>query len=131
MIEEWRKHPDYPYHEVSNFGEIRVTVKLNKFARDPGTILAGTYSAKGYRQVRILDKYNVPMLCWIHRLVLETFIGPAPEGLQTRHLDGNPRNNRLDNLCWGTPKENQADRALHGTDNKGERNPMYKHGWYM
>jgi hypothetical protein len=30
-----------------------------------------------------------------------------------RHLDGNPKNNRLENLAWGTYKENAQDRELH------------------
>ena len=51
----------------------------------------------------------------VHRLVLEAFVGPCPEGMECRHLDGNPGNNRLDNLAWGTPKENFADSMRHGT----------------
>jgi hypothetical protein len=62
----------------------------------------------------------------ICRLVLEAFAGPCPEGMECRHLNGNKCNNSLDNLCWGTPKENQADRIAHGTSNRGERNPQAK-----
>lgn len=57
----------------------------------------------------------------IHRLVLETYIGPCPPGMIGRHLNGNNQDNRLENLCWGTPKENQQDRIRHGTSNRGER----------
>ena len=32
-----------------------------------------------------------------------------------RHLDGNPHNNRLDNIVWGTVVENEADKVRHGT----------------
>jgi hypothetical protein len=35
--------------------------------------------------------------------------------MQCRHLDGDPANNRLDNLRWGTPIENAQDRKRHGT----------------
>lgn len=58
---------------------------------------------------------------WVHRLVLETFIGPNPPGLECRHRDGDPTNNRLENLVWGTRVENQHDRKRHGTDNSGVR----------
>src|SRR5271166_1685861 len=44
-----------------------------------------------------------------HTLVLLTFVGPCPEGYECRHLDGNPANNRLRNLAWGTRLENAAD----------------------
>lgn len=58
----------------------------------------------------------------IHRFVLECFEGPCPEGMQCRHLDGDPTNNTLSNLKWGTPKENMRDRDLHGTTARGSRN---------
>jgi hypothetical protein len=51
---------------------------------------------------------------YVHRLVLEAFIGPCPDGMECRHLDGDPGNNRLENLCWGTPQQNADDRILHG-----------------
>ena len=56
----------------------------------------------------------------VHRLVLESFVGPRPPGYQGRHLDSNPANNRLDNLAWGTPKENSLDRIPAGTFHVGE-----------
>jgi len=58
----------------------------------------------------------------LHTLVLTAFSGPAPSGMQCRHMDGDPDNNRLDNLQWGTPLENAADRDRHGTTARGERN---------
>ncbi len=58
----------------------------------------------------------------VHRLILETYVGLCPKGMETRHLDGNPANNHLDNLCWGTPKENMGDRDLHGRTGRGELN---------
>lgn len=65
----------------------------------------------------------------IHKLVLETFIGPCPNNMECRHLDGNRQNNQLSNLKWGTKKENQNDRKRHGTDNDGERNGSSKLTW--
>lgn len=57
----------------------------------------------------------------VHRLVLEAFVGPRPEGAQACHGDGDRTNNRLTNLRWGTPAENAADRDRHGTTARGER----------
>lgn len=45
----------------------------------------------------------------VHSLVLEAFTGPCPEGMEARHLDDNPTNNRLENLVWGTRSENSQD----------------------
>jgi hypothetical protein len=36
----------------------------------------------------------------IHCLILETFVGPCPEGMEARHLNWNTRDNRLENLAW-------------------------------
>lgn len=57
---------------------------------------------------------------YVHRLVLEAFVGPCPPGLQCLHGDGNPGNNHLDNLRWGTPLENSEDARRHGTLPMGE-----------
>ena len=62
----------------------------------------------------------------IHRLVLEAFVGPCPEGMEGCHEDGNRFNNRLDNLRWDTRSNNHKDKHKHGTDASGERNPQAK-----
>jgi hypothetical protein len=63
----------------------------------------------------------------VHRLVLLAFVGPCPEGMESRHLDGDPGNNRLDNLAWGTPEENREDNRRLGRYSGGRRNRMYTH----
>ena len=50
-----------------------------------------------------------------HQLVALAFIGPRPKGQQVRHLDGNPQNNALSNLAYGTGSENVHDSLEHGT----------------
>lgn len=47
-------------------------------------------------------------------------MSPRPDGCESRHLDGDGANNRLDNLCWGTPRQNTADKRRHGTMSRGE-----------
>ncbi len=51
----------------------------------------------------------------VHVLMLRTFVGEKLPGQQTRHLDGNRSNNRLENLAWGTAWENSQDAKRHGT----------------
>ena len=58
----------------------------------------------------------------IHRIVLETFVGPCPVGMESRHFpDRDPTNNAIGNLQWATRQTNFADKILHGTDSRGER----------
>lgn len=63
----------------------------------------------------------------VHRLVLTAFVGPCPEGMECRHLDGDAANNRLSNLCWGTREENIADSKRNGVYTNKPRNRMYSH----
>jgi hypothetical protein len=51
----------------------------------------------------------------IHRLVLELFIGPCPDGMEACHNDGNRINNFAYNLRWDTHAENIRDSVRHGT----------------
>lgn len=64
---------------------------------------------------------------FVHRLVLEAFVGPCPPGKQACHFpDRDTKNNHITNLRWGTPKENGRDREFQGTLFFGERNPRSK-----
>lgn len=62
--------------------------------------------------LRVGDRYSTFQ---VHRLILEAFVGPCPAGMEACHNDGNPINNRLDNLRWDTHISNMQDMARHGT----------------
>jgi hypothetical protein len=51
-----------------------------------------------------------------HVIVCETFHGPRPHGMEVAHENGNPSDNRPENLAWKVPVANVADRWRHGTD---------------
>lgn len=58
----------------------------------------------------------------VHRLVAMTYLPqPAPEQQVVRHLDGDPSNNNVWNLAWGTHKDNEADKRRHGRTLAGEK----------
>lgn len=65
----------------------------------------------------------------VHRALLETFVGPRPHGMVTRHLDDVKRHNYLGNLCWGTVAENSADAMKHGKVASGLRNGAHTKPW--
>lgn len=76
--------------------------------------LKGETDRNGYHRCSIdVDGHR----CWkkFCVLVLETFVGPRPGDLLVRHLDGNPANDALENIAWGTASENQMDAVRHGT----------------
>lgn len=118
MDEIWKGIPGFTgSYEVSNCGRVRslsrqVQCKDGAFRTFHGRILKPWRSVGGYNQVYLPGRK--PKL--VHRLVLEAFVGPAPEGTECRHLDGDKENNRLDNLQWSTHVENERDKKAHGTD---------------
>ena len=63
----------------------------------------------------------------VHRLVLLAFIGPCPDGYDSRHYpDQTKTNNRLENLSWATKPSNMADKKENGTYLRGETNGLAK-----
>ncbi len=80
---------------------------------------------KGYRTVSLMGDTGARHYM-VHVLVLTAFLGPKPIGMQGCHGDNNRENNQLLNLRWDTPKNNQADRAIHGTRQVGVDHPRSK-----
>lgn len=62
----------------------------------------------------------------VHRLVLQTFVGPRPQGHWCCHNNGKATDNRLENLRWDTPKGNSSDAKRHGTQVRGSRHGFAK-----
>jgi hypothetical protein len=120
--EEWRPIPLYPDYEVSSYGQVRSVPRkgatkgkvLALFPNSESDYLYVTIS-KNTSLIRAQVKFPV------HFLVLLTFVGPRLLSEECRHLDGNPKNNRVENLRWGTRSENNLDRVAHGTHPQAAR----------
>lgn len=115
--EERRVIASNPAYTISNLGVVRRGEKI---------IGRGKQTKWGYMQVHLRGVGCDGRQALVHRLVLEAFIGPCPHGHECRHLDGNPGNNRLDNLAWGTPTENGEDKFRHGRVRLGDDHPEVK-----
>lgn len=91
--------------EVSDRGEVR-TVEGHK-------PLVGYLTWHGYRKLA-LRKDGIRHRFYLHDLVLSAFDRERSPGEICRHLDDVKLNNRLENLRWGTPSENQRDAVRNG-----------------
>lgn len=96
----WKKHPDYDC-EVSFMGQVRSTIT--------GKILSA-FENKGRGQkkyIRVTVRKNKkPIKEYVHRLVAQTFLDRPHGKNQVDHIDGDTKNNSLDNLQWVDGREN-------------------------
>lgn len=107
---------NFPGYRVANSGQVW-SDKTHRWLRP---YLNGC----GYYYVKLNDRKNHA----IHRLVLETFVGPCPDGMEGCHDDGDRTNNQISNLRWDTKSENRKDAIEHGTAKymPGENHPNAK-----
>ena len=106
MNEEWKWIKGFEnQYQASNLGRIK-SFKVNK----KGTIMTGSVLKDGRIRVNLNgQKYLV------HRLVLMAFCPEleTEENCLVLHKDGDPTNNMLENLKWGSYKENANDELMH------------------
>jgi len=104
---------NFPGYAVSNDGRVfgcRTNMGFGKWKQ-----LTPSPDAKGYLGLTLTNGPKVRRKARVHRLVAEAFL-PNPKCLPcVRHLDGNPENNKVGNLSWGTYRSNERDKIRHGT----------------
>lgn len=126
-MEVWKPVPDCQNYEASNLGRIRSIDRIQpvgfRLHRYKGKILAQVVgNPHGHLKV-MMRRDGQHCLRWVHHVVAEVFIGTRPHGLLVLHNDGDPANNRSDNLRYGTQVENMADMVKHGNVRLGSRHP--------
>jgi hypothetical protein len=125
---QWRPIPDFPAYRVTEEGRLLTCWGRGGSRRrltDQWREVVGDTCHAGHRKVTLYAGDGRRRRVMLAALVLEAFIGPAPPGKPwSLHGDGNPANNRLDNLRWGTPADNGGDMVRHGNSRRGERSPQ-------
>lgn len=120
--EQWKDVIRYEgLYQVSDMGRIkRVAPGKGAIANK---ILRTTPDNFGYLRVTLYNNIKKKNLR-IHRLVLEAFVGPCPDGMESCHNDGNTSNAVITNLRWATHASNLDDKKQHGTqtDQSGSYN---------
>lgn len=107
MDEKWWYISGIPYYMVSDMGRVW-SEKRQQFLK-----------------VKPMDNHGHLGVClsvdgrsyyeYIHRLMAKAFIPNPNDRPVVRHLDGDPGYNTIDNLAWGTQRDNWYDSVLHGT----------------
>lgn len=118
MREIWKTIQGYEAYEVSSLGNVRRSVSANYPA---GRKLREQKCKAGYCRVT-LSKDGAAKKFLVHRLVAFAFHGdPSATNFHASHLNGNPSDNRADNLAWKAPSDNNLDKRQHGTIQRGEK----------
>lgn len=119
MKEIWKDIPGYDgLYQVSTLGRVRSvsheTYWIDKNGHKRAYIKKGRMlkinvdnRGKGYQRVRLHQtKIDVNCSPCVHRLVAITFIPNPEKKPQVNHIDGDTRNNNVNNLEWATSSEN-------------------------
>lgn len=114
--ERWRAIPGRDGYQVSDMGRVRsvdreVRHRNGTVQHRRGQIVRAFPIPRGY--LAVFTGGRLPS-AYVHRLVLEAFVGPCPAGMQCLHGNDDPSDNRLVNLRWGTPVENAQDMVSRG-----------------
>lgn len=124
--EVWRAVPGYEgVYEVSNMGRVRSLLRrvdaegVTGGPRHYKSRVLRPGVVRGYESVRLSTQEGYASFK-VHTLVLLAFKGPKPHGLVCRHLNGVKRDNRPENLEWGTHAENGEDAVRLGEKPRGE-----------
>lgn len=126
---EYRDVPGFPGYRVGDDGSVW-TQRISG---------RGSHNMGAWRPLKLkpIGRYNhlYVTLCgpsghknkFVHRLVLEAFIGPCPDGKEGCHFPNrDPSNNNIDNLRWDTRQSNRDAMLVHGTRANGVRHGSAK-----
>ena len=116
MIEAWLPVVGYEgLYEVSDLGQVRgVNRRDARGRRWRGRILRQGVRDGGHQLVYLRQGGRTRTLR-VHRLVMEAFVGPCPDGREVCHNNGDPSDNRRANLRYDTRSANVLDAVRHGT----------------
>jgi HNH endonuclease/NUMOD4 motif len=102
MDEEWKQIEGFPNYEVSSEGRIR--------GGRWGNILKGTVDNDGYHRHNLYADKDTPCLLGLHRIVASAFIPNPDNKLHIDHINRDKSDNRVCNLRWATPQENELNK---------------------
>ena len=110
-MEIWKDIEEFKgLYQVSNFGRVRsidrlITYRTGAKRLTKGTILTIGQNKLGYQQVS-LSKNDKMYSRRVHRLVANAFIKNTKNYKEVNHIDGNKKNNKVENLEWCNRSQN-------------------------
>lgn len=148
--EEWLPVVNWEsLYEISNTGQVRSFKRWTNSGMRGGKLLKPWLRKDGYYEVSLFSSPTGTVPCptcgspqpvegaekrkakkRVHHLVLESFVGPCPEGLEALHGPGGKLDNRVENLTWGKRAKNMGeDRVRDHQSNRGEHHGLTTLTW--
>lgn len=120
---EWKVLPSNPNYLISENGDVYdlsesrlKTTYLNRAE------LPGSYCFVSLKEITGIASENGKAgykTKYVHRLVMEAFVGICPADKVVNHIDHNPKNNHISNLEYVTHKENCNKSSKNTRADKG------------
>lgn len=114
------------FYEASNLGKVKSISRMVPFGTRgnkrfiKGSEVKPILGSRGYLVVNLTRSGKRRQL-FLHKVILEAFLGERPEGMESCHNNGNRQDARLENLRWDTRSGNHKDKRKHGTWQVGEK----------
>lgn len=120
-MEIWKDIKGYEgLYQVSDLGRVKSldSIRTDSIGRkkfNKGQLL-NAHTQKGRkRKVVYLTHKSEKKTVFVHKLVMQAFVGAPPAGMEVCHNDGDEGNNVLTNLRYDTKSENQIDIYRYGS----------------
>jgi hypothetical protein len=123
IAEQWRPVDGFPGYEVSDQGRVRSLPRVvqhgDRTKRVHGCVLRPAPSGAGrHLAVTMVDEHRRKRTRYVHQLVLLTWVGPRPPGMEGCHGPAGIGDNGVANLRWDTHAANTLDSVADGTHNR-------------
>ena len=105
-FESWAPVPSQPDLLASSLGRIMVDPRIAQMPNGGERVYGGEATFGQWDGKRFLYARRGHKTLKVHRLVCEAFNGLPEDGEVCMHLDEDSRNNKPENLAWGTQQEN-------------------------
>ena len=128
-METWKPLARNPNYEVSTTGRVREKARpvfnRGRIHSKPPRNIEPFIDPEGYAFVVLRKPMGTGAeKIFVHRLVLEVWVGQCPEDMTVDHIDRVRTNNALSNLRYATKAEQTENRDLSGIS--GERSRFSK-----
>lgn len=106
------------YKQIEGFPDYYITDQgdVISFKNEEPRILKTFCNRHGHEYVQLSDRWGFKKKLLVHRLVAEAFLSNDEGYPVVRHLNDNPKDNDVENLAWGTFKDNHNDCVRNGNE---------------